>query len=256
MRVSAPLAALPPAHQVAGLPSHCPPLALPRPSTAPPLPCPVLPLPPLLLPYHRRLPYDLNVVGFSAVLFGLKVVLNQSGEGWSNIIGIPGGAHQKWAGGCGGAGLPPLRSALMSPGSGGVPSSRLPPSPSYSAREVPQPKSVPPSHLPSAPPPRPPPPPSTCQVPVLGGADRGLHVQPQGLVPRPPDWDCGGIRTYQGGWAEGAAIFLLVGGAGGRALQAGSGGNSFRSKPIWSKQCCCFIRILMPPSRPPPPSSF
>ena len=71
--------------------------AFPPPS--PPSPCPTLPLPPLLLPYHRRLPYDLNVVGFSAVLFGLKVVLNQSGEGWSNIIGIPGGAHQRGKGG-------------------------------------------------------------------------------------------------------------------------------------------------------------
>ena len=36
----------------------------------------------------RRLPFDLNIVGFSAVLFGLKVVLNHSTTGWSNVMGI------------------------------------------------------------------------------------------------------------------------------------------------------------------------
>jgi len=36
----------------------------------------------------RRLPFDLNIVGFSAVLFGLKVVLNHSTTGWSNVMGM------------------------------------------------------------------------------------------------------------------------------------------------------------------------
>ncbi|GAX82456.1 hypothetical protein CEUSTIGMA_g9883.t1 [Chlamydomonas eustigma] len=39
-------------------------------------------------PEYRRLPVDLNVVGFSAVLFGLKVVLNHSSDGWSTLMGV------------------------------------------------------------------------------------------------------------------------------------------------------------------------
>ena len=44
---------------------------------------------PISLPFTpRRLTFDLNIVGFSAVLFGLKVVLNYSTTGWSSVMGI------------------------------------------------------------------------------------------------------------------------------------------------------------------------
>ena len=38
---------------------------------------------------YRSLPQSLCAVGFSAVLFGMKVVLNHSSPGWSSIFGIP-----------------------------------------------------------------------------------------------------------------------------------------------------------------------
>lgn len=39
-------------------------------------------------PEYRRLPLDFRAVGFSAVLFGMKVVLNQHTEAWGSILGI------------------------------------------------------------------------------------------------------------------------------------------------------------------------
>jgi rhomboid domain-containing protein 1 len=40
-------------------------------------------------PDYLDLPQSLCAVGFSAVLFGMKVVLNHNSPGWSNILGIP-----------------------------------------------------------------------------------------------------------------------------------------------------------------------